>query len=139
MNPAYHNPLSKIFVRVCLIAAGILFASRLSAQVTGTGTIEGRVFDQRRGEYLEKARIRVEGSAQEVLTDSSGTYRLTNVPAGAVKLSVFYTGLGSQNEVVNVTAGQTVQHDVTLAGGGRAEPRAPGAADYRNKWGLVVY
>jgi iron complex outermembrane recepter protein len=129
MNPVYYPPLSRIFVRVCLLAAGILFASRVSAQVAGTGTIEGRVFDQRRGEYLEKARIRVEGTAQEVLTDSAGTYRLTNVPAGTVRFSVFYTGLGTQNEIVTVSAGQTVQHDVTLAGVAGAKPSAAAAGD----------
>ena len=50
-----------------------------------TGTIEGRVLDARRGEYLEKARITLEGTKLEVLTDSTGTYRLTNVPAGVAR------------------------------------------------------
>jgi hypothetical protein len=103
----------------CGLAAGALlvFASLLGAQAVPTGTIEGRVFNVRRGEYVENARITVDGSGQQVLTDATGQYRLTNLPAGPVTLKIFYTGLGSRSEVVAVTPGQTVQRDITLAGG----------------------
>lgn len=104
--------------------AALLFAATLAAQAPSTGTIEGRVFDPRRGEYLEKARLTVEGTKQEVLTDGTGNYRLTNVPAGATKVVVFYTGLGSQTELVSVAAGQTTQHDITF--GNRGAAAAPG-------------
>ena len=103
--------------RGCAVAALLVFASLLGAQAVPTGTIEGRVFNVRRGEYVENARITVDGSGQQVLTDATGQYRLTNLPAGPVTLKIFYTGLGSRSEVVAVTPGQTVQRDITLAGG----------------------
>ena len=107
-----------MFARVCLTAMlAVVFASSLAAQGQPTGTIEGRVFDPRRGEFLEKARINVEGTKLEVLTDATGMFRLSNVPAGTARLVVFYTGLGSQNELVTVAPGVTVQHDITFAGG----------------------
>ncbi len=101
--------------RVVIAVGGVaLAAASLSAQPRATGIIEGRVFDARRGEFVEKARLTVEGTREEVLSDSGGQYRLVNLPAGPVKVLVFYTGLGSQTETITVTAGQVVQHDITL-------------------------
>jgi iron complex outermembrane recepter protein len=102
------------------LPSAFFIASLAYAQSPGTGTIEGRVFDARRGEYLEKARITLEGTKLEVFSDATGTYRLSNAPAGAGKLIIFYTGLGSVTELVTVSAGQTIQHDVTFTGVGKA-------------------
>ena len=95
-----------------LLLVGFLLGSLAPAQsqTMSTGTIEGRVLDARRGEFLEKSRITVEGTKLEVLTDATGNYRLTNVPVGSAKIVAFYTGLGSISEVVVVAGGQTVQH-----------------------------
>jgi iron complex outermembrane receptor protein len=80
------------------------------------GTIEGRVLNATTGNYLNNARITVEGMKLEAFTDSFGQYRLAAVPSGEAKVSVFYTGLGIRTERVNVVAGQTVQHDITITG-----------------------
>ena len=85
----------------------------------GVGTIEGVVFDARRGEYLEKARLTVEGSSRETLTDSTGRYRIGDVPAGPVRLKVFYTGLGSHTANITVTPGRSVTLDLTVSGMGQ--------------------
>ena len=74
----------------------------------GTGSIEGRVFNPATGEYLELARITVEGTMLEALTDASGQYRLTNVPAGPARVRAFRTGVVSQTQSITVAAGQTV-------------------------------
>ena len=96
------------------VPALLLFAP-LAAQSAGTGTIEGRVFDPARGEYLERARVTVEGTSQEAFTDETGQYRFTDVPAGLARVKVFFTGLAPQTSTVTVTAGATVQADVALA------------------------
>ena len=88
--------------RVFAGAVPLLFSALLHAQTPSTGSIEGRVFDPRRGEYLEKARVTLDGTGQEVLTDATGHYRLMNVPAGPVRIVVFFTGLGRQTELVSV-------------------------------------
>src|SRR5688500_18490240 len=80
------------------------------AQAT-TGTIEGRVLNSGTGEYLENARVTVEGTALEAFTDSLGQFRFANVPAGAAKVRVFFTGLQSETATVNVGAGQTATRD----------------------------
>lgn len=99
--------------------AGLSFALPASAQTPATGAIEGRVFDPRRGEYLEDARLTIEGTTLTTLSDNTGGYRLAGVPAGTAKLQVFCTGLGTQTELVAVAPSQTVQRDITLGGTGR--------------------
>ena len=102
------------FVRLCLVTVSLALWPA-AAQTAGTGTIEGRVLNTRNGEYLETARLTIEGTSLEAFTDSSGQYRFTNVPAGPARVRVFFTGLDVQTETVLVAAGATVQHDVSLA------------------------
>ena len=102
-----------------------LFSAGGWAQAPASGTIEGRVFDPRRGEYVENARITLEATGQQVFSDPTGYYRIPNVPVGTAKLSIFFTGRGTQAEQVAVAAGERVVRDVTLTGGGAA-PKAGG-------------
>ena len=101
--------------------------ANLPAQSVAAGTIEGRVFDTGRGEYLENARITIEGTTTEALTDSTGQFRLSRIAAGTVRVRVFFTGLASQSASVAVTAGQTAVLDFTF-GKPDLDP-APNAAD----------
>lgn len=87
----------------------------LPAQNAGTGTIEGRVLNARTGGYLENARVSIEGTALETFTESDGSYRLANVPAGTVRLRTFYTGQPVRTDQVTVAAGQTLRQPITLA------------------------
>jgi TonB-dependent receptor len=102
-----------------LLAGVFALTASAAVQSTSTASIEGRVFDPGRGEYLENARITVEGTRQEVLTDATGHYRIDHVAPGAVTLTVFYTGRTTQKEEVIVAPGALVQRDITFAGGGR--------------------
>src|SRR5687767_2948053 len=107
---------SMFVARACVALAVALFVTMCArAQSANTGAIEGRVFDAARGEYLENARITVEGTSLEAFTDTGGFYRLARVPAGAVKIRAFFTGLVAPTETVNVTAGQPTTKDFTLA------------------------
>ena len=121
-------------LRSCLIALCFLLpALRVAAQAT-TGTIEGRVLNTRNGEYLEKARVTIEGTRIETFTDATGQYRLNGVPAGPMRVRVFHTGLGAQTRTVTVTAGATAQQDFDLLDA-NAKPAANAAAA---KEGAVV-
>jgi TonB-dependent receptor len=127
-----HLPLFGFRVGMCLIAGlcprrllsftsllmAIVGVSAFSAQPAATGSIEGRVLDASRGQYLRNARVKIEGSSQETLTDSAGQYRLSQVQPGPIKLSVFFTGLPVQSEEVSVAAGQVVRHDIRLRAAG---------------------
>jgi TonB-dependent receptor len=107
-----------------LLLLSTLLPALLPAQGAGTGVIEGRVFDAGRGEYLEKALLSVEGTRLEVLSNDTGQYRLANVPAGAVRVKAFFTGLPLQTLSVTVTAGQTATLDITFPAAGARRPGA---------------
>ena len=52
-----------------LVAAVILSPAAGAAEASlATGTIEGRVLHARSGEYLENARVTIDGAAREVFT-----------------------------------------------------------------------
>ena len=120
--------LLRIFVSA--IAPLVFLVASAAAQALGVGTIEGRVSNPRTGEYLERARVTVEGTTLEAFTDSSGQYRLSNVPAGVARLKVFFTGQDPQTDSVTLTSGALVQRDFNLT----AASARPGA----DKSGSVV-
>ena len=92
-------------------------SAALRAQTPTTGMIEGRVFDSGRAEYLERARLTVEGTTLETFSDESGQYRFTNVPVGTARVRVFFTGLVTQTVAVAVAAGEVAEHNITMAAG----------------------
>lgn len=79
-----------------------------------TGAIEGRVQDPVSGDYLFNARVVAVDTGREALTDSTGHYQLTGVPAGEVKLRITYQNFDSRTETVQVTAGQVAVRDYSL-------------------------
>ena len=111
--------LSSVLRATVVIALAVFAAAVCPAQSAATGTVEGRVLNLRNGEYLERARVTVEGTGLETFTDASGQYRLTNVPAGPARVRVFFTGLDVQTESVVVTGGATSQRDFNLEAGAR--------------------
>jgi iron complex outermembrane receptor protein len=81
---------------------------------SGAGVITGRVKNLATGQYLNNARVVVQGTTLLAFTDEFGTYRVTGVPAGPATLQVFYTGLDVQALPLTVAANQTVELDVSL-------------------------
>ena len=104
------------------VACRVVFATAVSigllspvwAQTAASGVVEGRVQNAASGNYLNNARIRVEGTTIETFTNRFGEYRITGVNPGAVTLEVFFTGLAAQRIAVTVPPGGTVQQDVSL-------------------------
>ena len=118
-----------MIMRVAAWLALSLLSSHVvpSAETTSGGTIEGRVTNPATGDYLERARVTVEGTAAEAFTDTAGFYRLTNVPAGTAQVRAYHTGLAAQQKTVTIAAGQIATLDFTLAGvGARAAPGRAG-------------
>jgi hypothetical protein len=103
-----------------LLLAVIASSAALSGATSGTGSLSGRVSYAASGEYLELARVTLEGTGRETFTDSSGSYTFPEIPAGGVRVRVFYTGLPGESAAITVKAGETTLRDFALAG----EPRA---------------
>ena len=104
------------FLRIAALALGLALTPWLAGQSAQTGTIVGRVSNEATGDYVERARVTIEGTALETFTETGGQYRITNVPAGQARVRVFYTGLDPAVETVNVTPGALVQRDFNLGG-----------------------
>ena len=117
--------IASSFVARASFALILTFAvpARVVAQAA-TGAVDGRVLDEARGDYLQNARITVEGTSLETFTDAGGYFVLGNVPAGAGKLRVFYTGVAPVTVPISITAGQTTTKDINLSS--KPDRAAPG-------------
>ena len=117
------SPLGRACAAALIVVAGLFSAPALrAAEGPGaSGVVEGRVLHGGSGDYLENARVALEGTNLEAATRSDGSFTLAPLPAGTARLRVFFTGLAPQVLAVEVPAGATVRRDITLApAGGRA-------------------
>jgi TonB-dependent receptor len=105
-------PCTFLGLVACLLV--VAQPARIAAADAAEGTIEGRVQNAQTGEYLERARIRIAGTAAETFTDADGFFRLNRVSAGDATLEVFFTGLPPQSVRVRVAPGALVQQDVVF-------------------------
>jgi TonB-dependent receptor len=96
-------------------------ANRGTAADDRSGALAGRVSFARTGEYLERARVTIEGTGLEAFTDSVGAYVFPVVPAGEVRVRVFYTGLGDDVATLRVAPGQSARRDFSLGEAGATE------------------
>src|SRR5688572_1913429 len=84
-----------VLAPVRFVALFALFSVSALGQ-TGTGTVEGRVLNPATGDYVLNARVSVKGTDRVVLTDATGGYHLSDLPAGSVTLRVMLPGLDEQ-------------------------------------------
>jgi len=108
LPPAWTRSCLSLGLSVLLLAQGI------RAQV-GTAGIEGRVANAATGNYLNNARVVIEGTTVEVFTNENGEFRLGGVTPGEVRLRVTYSGLEPQSATVRVSGGTPVRRDFELA------------------------
>ncbi len=109
---------TRLILATCIV--WLVSGATARAQPAGVGTIEGRVSNARSGDFVENARITVEGTSLETFSDSAGVYRLTNVPAGPARVTAFFSGMPPWTTSVQVTAGGVSAHDIALAAAGAA-------------------
>lgn len=112
------NPLALLFGWLALSLAPNPHAVAADGTTTTagqiTGSVTGRVKNVVTGQYLNNARISVQGTNLLAFTDESGTYRLAGVPSGSAVLEVFYTGLDEKKVPVTITTNQAAEYNVDL-------------------------
>ena len=96
-----------------------LFAAVLSAQVAGTGTIQGTVTEPA-GAFLPGATVTLTEEATHVVhtakTDSAGAYVFPNIVIGTYTLTVADPGFQTHSQVHNVLeVGSNIDIDARLA------------------------
>ena len=79
------------------------------------GGVTGIVTDAQTGEPLPGATVRVEGTSLGAATDIEGNYRIVGVPAGAQTLVGSYVGYESEEALITVVEGETVEQDFALS------------------------
>jgi TonB-dependent receptor len=89
-------------------------ATALFAQAQGTGTIQGRVYNPATKEYVNNAEVRLEGTGQITYSESDGSFRFANVPAGTANITVSFICYTPAKESFTVSAGQTAVRDINL-------------------------
>lgn len=103
-----------IYVAFCAGVSGILSllpADNLDAQ----GVIRGSVVDSASGRALTSAIVRIDSLNIFVLSDQSGKYILSNVPAGTHWLTIRYLSYGTVQRSVQVADGRTVDFLIRLS------------------------
>src|SRR5258708_1559567 len=86
------HPMRRWFAFVALAFGWLAAAVSIHAQTAATGSIQGRVYNPASKEYVNNAEVRLEGTNQIPYTQSDGSSRFDNVPAGAASVTVAYTG-----------------------------------------------
>jgi Carboxypeptidase regulatory-like domain len=105
-------------VRVRLSVAIAIVASLLTA-TAGAQSIRGTVIDSLSGKPVRAARIDVQGTTLQSVTDSLGRFALTEVPAGERTVTIHTPSLDSLNASYSVS--------VTVAGATTIAVRVPSA------------
>ena len=106
------NPFTVLGAWLALALAPLHSADQPTGQPTAA--VSGRVQNVVTGQYLNNARVAVQGTDLVAFTDQTGTYRLARVPGGAAVLDVSYTGLDAQHVTVQLSAGQEVTQNIDL-------------------------
>ena len=85
-----------------LALAVLLCAVPAMADDPGGGAVQGRVVDAQTGEPIAKAVVAVRERQVEAVTDSSGRFRLAELPPGRVDIVVTTVGYGLAQRTVAV-------------------------------------
>jgi outer membrane receptor for ferrienterochelin and colicins len=91
---------------LCISAVLLTFTSNMSAQ--SSGSITGIITDDKSGEGLIGASIRLILQKQGTVTDVSGKYNLLNLEPGDYKLQFSYVGYKPVVRIITVTKGTVV-------------------------------
>jgi TonB-dependent receptor len=110
-----------------IVLACFWLAAALTAQAQTTGSIQGRVFNPVTKEYVNNAEIKLEGTNQVTYSESDGSFRFENVPAGQASVSVSFTGYNTVKESFTVTAGQPAVREINISSS--VAPAAPVVKD----------
>lgn len=112
MNSPKSLPRLRFLVLLATVFSLLLSAVLHAAEATGT--INGRVFNAAASEYVRNAEVRLQGTNQVTYTESDGTFRIPNVPAGPATIAVTYTGYVTAVESYTVVPGGTATRQIDL-------------------------
>ena len=89
-------------------------AALRAADATSTSILTGTVSNVATGNLLEGARVEIPALGVSALTDNTGRYVLSALPAGSHEIVVSYTGLDSARAAVAISAGASAARNFDL-------------------------
>ena len=140
MNHLYHcagwpvRRFSASIARRLLRRGAVGMAVAVFPPSVSAARISGRIFNPITRAYVRNAEIRVNGTDLVAYSGEDGSYVLTNVPGGEVRLSVMFTGYDVTTAKVNLGADAGLELDFELTG---SIYRSPATAAARGKDGEV--
>jgi hypothetical protein len=111
------------------LALGWLLSAALIHAQTGTGSVQGRVFNPVSKDYVGNAEVRLDGTNRTTYSESDGSFQFTDVPAGPASITVLFTGYTTVKDSFTVTAGQAAVREINLV--------SSAAAPAPNKDGVI--
>ncbi len=113
------NPLAFIggWLALALAPGTIISAAEPTSATAATGVLTGTISNSATGNLLEGARVEIPTLGLTALTDNTGRFLLTGVPAGTHEVLVSYIGLDSVRRQTGVAAGQRMTQDFDLTTG----------------------
>jgi iron complex outermembrane receptor protein len=112
-SPARTFHLRRIRGGIVAALVGMLGIATV-ARAAEAGILSGTVSNAATRNLLEGAKVDIPQAGLSALTDNTGRYVLTGVPAGSHEVVVSYIGLDPAKSQINVTAGQRVVRDFDL-------------------------
>jgi hypothetical protein len=101
---------SKLFATILLAT----FALPLVAQEP-PGRLVGRVVDHENGKALAGARVTLQGTQLNAITDNVGAFTLNNAPAGEAVLEVELIGYEKRTAPIRIRSRETIEAEVRLS------------------------
>ena len=102
--------------RLCVAASVLLGVPAATAAAQGSGVVRGTVTDVGAGVGAPDVQVYIVGSRARrgSITNESGRYTITNVPAGPVTVRAQKIGYGPQQRVITLAAGDTAAVDFRI-------------------------
>ena len=105
----------QLLLRVVAISSFAFLLAAQTAFAAATGTLKGKVFDERTKSGLPGATVLVKGTSIGASTDLDGNFVIHNVPSGEQTLVVSYVGYRSTTTVVDVPTDEVLVKNFGLA------------------------
>jgi len=102
--------MKRIFVGILTL---LIYQGAFS-QSTGTGVIKGRITTTE-GEAVPMATVTLKDLQRVTRADEDGVFIFKNIKEGSYTLTASYTGLAGKDQQVAVTAGKTLQLELSMA------------------------
>ncbi|MES2692888.1 MAG: TonB-dependent receptor, partial [Verrucomicrobiota bacterium] len=116
-NSSFVSPLRLIPPLWAVFLLAVTLLCSVTRAADAGGTLSGSVSNTGTGNLLEGARVEIASLGLSTLTDSTGRYVLSGVPAGTHEVTSTYTGLDPMASTVTITAGQRATRDFNLTAG----------------------